>query len=717
MIKRMFAIFNLIILGLSFVSISVFAEDIRKSYVVGYYQNGYPIQYTNEDSNPAGMSIKILEAIEEFSDLDFIYKPIIEGSSREEIDELDMIISFTNINSHSADIYDKNDRSVPYYELPLFLAGLYEFDFNEVIKVGVFDYIYLEDDRIYELLPNAEIYRYKSIADLEMALIEGEVDFSFTTNLVMQMFLRADIDNEIQSYPVTLSLPMEIIFSDGITEAEQDYINETILNTDSEMINKIILENSYDESLTDDFLKQKELYNNKDMAKNIITTTIIMLIIGGFLIRIYRYHLERITFYDKITDFYTELKFTMEMQKVLDNAQPNEYVLISADIDNFKFINEMYSFSIGTKVLRRFATMLRKIYPKADFICRTHADSFLILIKEKYLQEYDEKEYDIEMQNFIDLLGDAYHIYSSRGLYHIADIGSPLTSIIDCTNFARNVGKDTHGNTLIEFTGRMAYSRESQNRILSNMERALNERGFSVYYQAKIDLKSKKTCGAEALVRWITNSGHTIFPDEFIPLFEKNRYITKLDFYVCEEVCMFISQNRELVGDVVISINLSTITLLLPNIEKTILGILEAYNVPIELVELEITESAFTDNLELVIEQVSKLKKAGFMIALDDFGSGISSLNQLKNIELDVLKIDKAFLSDSLEERKGIVVIENVINLAKDLDLKIVAEGVETLESANVLANLGCDIAQGYYYSRPIPMPDFKEFLKIESFD
>lgn len=685
-----------------------------KTYTVGYFTNGFPLQYMSDDGDPEGLAIEILDCISECSDINFEYYPILKGTTEEEANNFDMIASFTQINDYNNNIYLHNDRSITYYEIPLFLSGVYGFDFDEVTKVGIFDYKYLDEQQIHDLMPNAEVYRYKTIDDLEKDFLAGKIDFAFTTNIIMQMLLRADVDNTIQSYPLTLTIPLEIVFSDKITSEEQDYINDIIANRDQDIINKIILENSKDYSLDEKFLREKELYSSKEMTRNIITTTIVIIIIAIFIVQIYKYHLEKVTFFDKTTGFYTEYKFYLESKKILLNAKPDEFTIISADVDNFKYINEMYSFNTGTEVLTRFSKNIRQGYPKAILVSRIHADNFLILMK---TAEYQNSKDNFNMSDFSDLVGDSYHVYYSQGVFVVDDPEQLMSTMVDCANFARSVGKDTYGNTVVEFTDEMNRVREVKNRILSNMESALKDKEFEVFYQPKIDLQNKTTCGAEALIRWVTKNKQMIFPDEFIPLFEKNRYITKLDLYVFREVCIFIDDYRDKIGNVVISVNLSTITLLLDKIDEMLISILKEYNIPINLVELEVTESAFVDNLELVMQQVSRLKSAGFTIALDDFGSGISSLNQLKNIELDVLKIDKAFLSDSLEESKGVVVIENVINLAKSLNLKIVAEGVETLESANVLADLGCDIAQGYYYGRPMKLVDFKEFLKIEKFD
>lgn len=695
-------------------SLTVFC---RSSYSIGYSSHAEPIQFTDEHSREDGIIIQLLKYLENNNNLYFNFFPVIHSDTNPHINNSNFDFNVTNFtHSTNSDIYTKS--TIPFYNITLTLTGVA--NNNDTINenytnIGILDYSSITDSDIIEKIPNAIVTYYANSHNLKQALLSNDVDFIFCDNNFNQEFLNNDTDNIYQSYPMTLKVPLKIYATDYIADSEIYTLNKLISDLDSNIINNIILENS---SLHTDDISFSDSMNSYTHIKLLRTGFLTILIIICILMSFsyfYKKHLEKIIFYDRVTGFLSSYKFNLETSKLLKNATPFEYSIISIDIDNFQYINEVYSFDTGTYILKRFSEYLKKYYVSASLITRIHSDNFLILIKNDDLIVDDKHAPpNFNEEDFENVLGEYSHFYTSKGIYNIEDPTQALTSIIGCVNLARNLGKTTYGDTSILFTDNMDKKRSTQNKILSTMEQALKNKEFEVYYQPKVSLPDETVYGAEALIRWIVKDGDPIFPDEFIPLFEKNRYISNLDFYVFEEVCIFISNNKESLGDRVISVNLSTITLLQTDLINNLLTLLLKYNVPVNYIELEVTESAFVENLNLIMSQIHLLKKAGFVIALDDFGSGISSLNQLKNIELDVLKLDKAFLSDSLNQDKGILIVENVITLAKKLNLSIVAEGVEILDDVRLLTKLGCDIAQGYYYSKPIPKNEFLKFLKTD---
>lgn len=681
----------------------------NNTYIVGYSTSCPPIQYINDDGKADGIAIAILDYLQETSNMHFNYYEI-DDNKNAFVNTHHLNIS--NLH-HNTDPLIYTQATIPFYNLNLVLTGHKDHKNDEAVEVGILDYINLDVSEIYELLPNAKIHYFDFYDDLTEALHNNDIDYMFSNTNKAQEFLNADKDGVFQNYPISYTVPMKIYLLGSVASSVVDKLNEGIEDFASHAVSDIVLENAMLPLADMSFLETLTAYD----YIGIVTTTIISIVaISGlflFLLFLYRRHLTRITFYDKVTGFFTEYKFNIETTKVLSKALPNEYTIVAVDIDNFQYVNEVYGFDTGTYILERFGKYLSEYYPSAVHFTRIHSDNFIVLIRsEDLIKDNKNADHNFNEEDFHSVLGDYCHFYTSKGIYNIADPTQTLATIVGCVNLARVSGKSTYGNTAIVFTDSMHKKRAIQNKILSTMEQALKDKEFEVYYQPKITLHNQTTYGGEALIRWIVKDGAPIFPDEFIPLFEKNRYITKLDFYVFEEVCIFISEHREELGDRVISVNLSTITLLQKDLLSNLLSLLLRYNVPINSVELEVTESAFVDNFELIMSQITKLKQAGFSIALDDFGSGISSLNQLKNMELDVLKLDKAFLSDSLNQDKGVLIVENVIMLAKKLNLEIVAEGVELIEDVNLLTKLGCDIAQGYYYSRPVPKGDFLQFIR-----
>lgn len=252
--------------------------------------------------------------------------------------------------------------------------------------------------------------------------------------------------------------------------------------------------------------------------------------------------------------------------------------------------------------------------------------------------------------------------------------------------------------------------------IEDNMEHALENNEFIVYFQPKVELKTNKIAGAEALVRWQNSKKELIPPNEFIPIFEKNGFITKLDIYVFEEVCKTIRKwLNEGINPIPVSVNLSRMHLQNPNFLKKYKEIQEKYEVPADLLEIELTETLVFENFEQLKKVIDDIHQMGFSCSIDDFGSGYSSLNLLKEIPVDILKLDRIFFSKK-NDKRGNSVIESIISLAKKLNMTTISEGVETISQVEFLRKADCDLVQGYVYSKPLAKDDFEiTFLKNEN--
>ena len=248
--------------------------------------------------------------------------------------------------------------------------------------------------------------------------------------------------------------------------------------------------------------------------------------------------------------------------------------------------------------------------------------------------------------------------------------------------------------------------------IESHMEEALENKEFKVYLQPKYSPEGGRMGGAEALVRWISPTSGFISPGEFIPIFEKNTFIIQLDEYMLEEVCklqrMWLDEGKTLVP---ISVNISRIHLLDEGLILMILHIVDYYKLPHDCIELELTESAFFDDKKKLIHTVEELKKNGFVVSMDDFGSGYSSLNTLKDLPFDVVKLDGEFFRKMEDQTRSRIIIEDTITLAKHLELQVVAEGIEEKEQVEFLKSMGCDLIQGYYFAKPMPAEEFGKLL------
>lgn len=245
--------------------------------------------------------------------------------------------------------------------------------------------------------------------------------------------------------------------------------------------------------------------------------------------------------------------------------------------------------------------------------------------------------------------------------------------------------------------------------IEQDMEKALTEHQYQMYLQPKYRLKDNSLCGAEVLCRWQHPEKGLIPPNDFIPLFEKNGFILKLDEYMWEEACKnirrWLDQGRSVVP---ISVNISRYHIQHNDLEKALMELIHKYDLTPDMLNLEITESLFLDKPEELNRVLDRLQKLGFKLEVDDFGSGFSSLNLIRNISVDTIKIDKEFLDSEIASEKGKIVVNHTIGMAKDLHLQVIAEGVETKAHVDFLKNSNCDIAQGFYFAKPMPVPEFE---------
>ncbi|MEG0823742.1 MAG: EAL domain-containing protein, partial [Erysipelotrichaceae bacterium] len=295
------------------------------------------------------------------------------------------------------------------------------------------------------------------------------------------------------------------------------------------------------------------------------------------------------------------------------------------------------------------------------------------------------------------------------GIYYLEEEDTDIREMQDKAILAQKSIKG-HGVKNIAFYDASIKKNDLELKELeNNMHRALENDEFKVYLQPKVNLTNGKTVGAEALIRWKTKNNLMIQPDSFIPLFEKNGFVTEIDFFVFEQVCKLLKEWISLgKTDLKIAVNLSRLHLYNLDFADRFERIRIKYSVPASYIQFELTESAVFDNLNIIKDICSRLKSLGFGIAMDDFGSGYSSLNLLSTIPVDLLKLDCKFLSDNVATKKGRIVIESIIKLASEINITVLCEGVETIEQVEFLKEVRCNLAQGYYYDKALPISEFE---------
>ena len=424
-------------------------------------------------------------------------------------------------------------------------------------------------------------------------------------------------------------------------------------------------------------------------------------------------YLRKIAYTDPLTGADSIDKFKINSNKLFDKNNPEEYALFYIDVDKFKYINDMFGYDMGNDTLIHISNTIASELKEDEIFARVSADHFVLLIK--YKTDDDIKTRLNNIYNKVQILSNPkinyYKLILDCGIYKISKSDNDINTIMDRANTARKTIKGGHKNSFAFYDKEMHKKILKEKEIENSMVDALNNGEFIVYFQPKYSLSDYQIIGAEALVRWDNPQKGLIPPIEFIPVFERNGFIVNIDFYVFEEVCKKIREWMDEGQKVVpISVNLSRMHFVNSNFIEKFKLIVDKYKIPTRLIELELTETAVLDNIEGLLDTMNNLKEKGFVISMDDFGTGYSSLNLLKELPVDILKLDRAFFTEKDESNNEKIVISNVIKMAKELKMKVISEGVETISQVEFLKQIGCDMVQGYLFSKPMPV---KEFEKI----
>jgi diguanylate cyclase (GGDEF)-like protein len=419
---------------------------------------------------------------------------------------------------------------------------------------------------------------------------------------------------------------------------------------------------------------------------------------------------------DTVTGLYTKYKFYQEVRQMLSEVTGTTFAFVRLDIDRFKMINNFYGLKEGDRLLRSVANELIRIAStfKHFIYGRLENDVFGVCI------EYKEENIELilnALQINVKKVNKDYNIKISCGVYVINDYSIDVSEMYDRAFLAAKNCKGNFTQNIAYYDDSMIENMRQEQFIINEVNKALDEEQFEVYLQPKVNLMTDRPYGAEALVRWKHPEKGMIPPNDFIPVYERNGIIGKLDLYMWRHVCKLLRKwLDEGKNPNPISVNVSRVNIYNPRLVETLKNLLTEFRIPANLLNLELTESAFMEDQDLVVKTINKLHQVGFKIMMDDFGSGYSSLNVLKDMEIDYLKVDMKFLQQDVEfNGKGEKVLTSVIRMAKWLHLPSIVEGVETIEQVDFLKCIGCEYAQGYYYARPMPVDEYVKYVEENS--
>ena len=485
-----------------------------------------------------------------------------------------------------------------------------------------------------------------------------------------------EVLKKIRSVPVYSRLPVIVMTSDSEAEVECLSLGAIDFIPKPYPASKVILAR---------ILRTVELFENRDIL--------------------------RFTERDHLTGLYNK-EFFYRYAEQLDlyhKDAPTDAIVF--DIIRFRTINDRFGKTHGDEILKSIADKALIVNEAGGIVCRSYADKFMIYCPHR-------ADYGVILNALSVPLGDGEnHVRLRMGVYSDADKTLDIERRFDRAKMASDSVRDNLASPIGIYDSSMREAEMLADRLINDFPTALRDKQFVVFYQPKFNVRGDEPalCSAEALVRWKHPELGMVSPGTFIPLFEKNGLIQELDRYVWSETAAQIRDwKKRLNVSIPVSVNVSRIDLYDSDLVDRLLGIVRANGLSVEELLLEITESAYTENSDHIVEKVKKLRKLGFKIEMDDFGSGYSSLSMLSYLPIDALKLDMQFIRSAFTGRRDTRLLDTMICLAASFEVPTIAEGVETAEQVSVLKRMGCDIIQGYYFSRPIPADEFEKFIKVK---
>ena len=427
--------------------------------------------------------------------------------------------------------------------------------------------------------------------------------------------------------------------------------------------------------------------------------------------------IEELAYTDDITGGANLNYFKLKAPELIRSNSERNYVIVRLDIANFRYVNEAYGRAAADDILKAVRDKFEKVFSKKEMIARINSDQFLCLVLNDRDVLDKVRQAEKEISDAAKEKGVKYPIRIKKGVYKVQKEDRNLDVMIDHANVARKSLKSDEGKLEAVYSDAIINEMRKSDQIESDMQAALIKGEFKAYLQPKWDIVKDRIVGAEILCRWIKDDGSVVYPSDFIPIFEQNGFVEKLDFYMLEVLCEKIKEYKNKGGYriVPVSINQSRILLCNPEYLKNVERVMTKYDTSIDDIQIEITESVFLNDREKMIALINELKEMGLQLCMDDFGSGYSSLNILKDIPFDVLKIDKDFFSETKTSNDTKMIMHRIVEMAQDLGIQVVCEGVETAEQIEILKEIGCTMVQGYYYGKPKPFDEFfEEYLLLE---
>ncbi|MSU03541.1 EAL domain-containing protein [Tissierella sp. DSM 105185] len=745
-IKKKTIVILLILLVVSFPNIFAEANDTNtikytNTIKLSGDKDHPPYQYTDKDGKPTGFSVDVINAIAEEMNLN-IELTLMEWS--------DAVKTFENgqvdgvIYMAQREDWQRTYKFVP----PIIIDRQVIFVNRETVNINNLEDLaglrvsyqesdysepYIKEIPYVEIFPKSNLQ--EAMLDLKMKNVDAVVGNKLVGIYYLQKYKLTD-SIKIAGEPV-----LTVTYGTAISKDNEELsiVLEEGFNTIKE--NKVY-EQIYRKWFGEDVGSIKTIYTKYRNSIIIIVTFIIVII---FILYIYNKKLQRevkrrtqelelankeliehqkeiynLAYFDSITSLPNRVYFIKALNSIFENIQEQEGIfgVLLLDIDRFKHINDTLGHNVGDYILRLLGTRIRKILREEDIIARTGGDEYYILINNvesvcdiveisKLILEDFKKPYHIR----------DYELYltTSIGISTYPEDGLDSNSIMKNADLALYKAKELGGNSYYVYGDEIKSKGLEKMMLVSQLRQGIKNNELVLHYQPQVDILTGEISGLEALVRWQHPELGLLYPDKFIPLAEETGLIVQIGEWVLKEACKQVKYWTDLDQNIMMSVNISARQFQRRDFIKEIIDILNEVGLSSKNLTLEITETIAISDIEHTLKILDRLNVLGIAVAIDDFGTGYSSLNYLNQMSVNELKIDKSFIWDIEKNNKNKMISNTIIILAKQLGLKVTAEGVENEEQLNILKEMKCDIAQGYHFSKPVPKESINEMLSIKS--
>ena len=413
---------------------------------------------------------------------------------------------------------------------------------------------------------------------------------------------------------------------------------------------------------------------------------------------------------DSLTGLYNREAFYRRVSRLLQDNAETQYEIIYLDVYNFKIINDLFAMETGNLVLKTAAYYFDVLTGNGGVCGRVESDHFVLCVPRGQVRIEQLLE---GIDSTVVSLGISHNIVFYAGIYKVENVFMAVDQMCDRARMAMNKVKGSYLHRYAYYDEALKQQMLEEQMIVRDMEFAVQERQFDIYLQPVYEIDTGRIVSAEALVRWQHPSQGIISPGKFVPVFERNGFIVRLDRYVWELVCGFMGKMREVTGRLLpVSVNVSRLNLYNLDLLDFLMGLVKKYHISPEYLHLEITESAYTEEPRQLIEEVELFRKNGFKVSMDDFGRGFSSLNMIKDLPVDTLKLDLGFVTRGDADGRGARIMGGMVDMAKDMEMSVVVEGVENQEQLDFVRQMGAGYVQGYCFAKPMPKVEFMELFR-----